>query len=153
VSTLADRFLSFDTALAERGGAMPLTPWWRDGLREWCDAYEQHRAIELVGCVGRGGVKSITLYKLAAYFAVAGDFEVPSDERHFAIVISLLKNEVERKGLEIMAGWLGKLGVPFRRVGDTIELATSNRGIRVCAANVQAVSGWRAFFVCGFRPS
>jgi len=143
--SLRARFLEFDDALASRG-VPPLTQWWRDGIGAWLDAYEQGQVLELWACVGRGSAKSTALYKLALFFMLFGDFVVPPGERHFAIVLSRLKEEAA-KGITIIASWLDLLGVPYRLVGDVIELVDMPRGIRVVAASVAASSGWRAFFI------
>jgi hypothetical protein len=144
VSLRAD-FLAFDDSLTAPG-VPPLTSWWREGIGEWLDAYENGHVLELWACVGRGASKSTALYKLALFFALFGDFAIPPGEVHFAIVLSRLKEEAS-KGIAIIARWLTLLGIRYRLAGDAIELADSNRGIRVCAASVAAASGWRAFFV------
>jgi nucleotide-binding universal stress UspA family protein len=143
--TLRSEFLAFDGRLA-RAGVPPLTKWWRDGIGKWLDAYESRECLELWACVGRGAAKSTALYKLCAFFAVHVEWAVPRGERHFAIVLSRLKEEAA-KGIDIIAAWLSALGVPHHVVGDVIELDEMRRGIRVVAASVAATSGWRAFFV------
>jgi hypothetical protein len=143
--SLRDRFLRFDRALEKRG-VPPLTAWWRDGIGAWLDSYEAGGALELWACVGRGAAKSTALYKLATFFALFGDFTVPPGERHFAIILSRLKEEAS-KGVQIINRWLDLLDVPHSLAGDVIELADKPRGIRVVAASVSAASGWRAFFV------
>jgi hypothetical protein len=143
--TLRARFLRFDDALAEHG-VPPLTAWWREGIGAWLDAYEAGGALEFWACVGRGAAKSTALYKLATFFALFGDFDVPPGERHFAIILSRLKEEAA-KGVQIINRWLTLLDVPHTLAGDVIELEDNPRGIRVVAASVSAASGWRAFFV------
>jgi hypothetical protein len=143
--SLRAQFLEFDDALASRG-VPPLTAWWRDGIGAWLDAYEGQHVLELWGCVGRGAAKSTALYKLSAFFAVFGDFVVPAGERHYAIVLSRLREEAG-KGIAIIARWLALLGVPHHVAGDVVELDELPRGVRVVAASVAAASGWRAFFV------
>ena len=96
--------------------------------------------------MGRGAAKSTCLYKLATFFALFGVFDVPSGERHFAIVLSRLKEEAS-KGITIIAAWLRMLNVAHGLTGDVIELHDMPRGIRIVAASVAAASGWRAFFV------
>src|SRR5580698_9546552 len=98
--TLRRRFMQFDDRLAAHG-VPRLTKWWRDGIGEWLDAYEQHQTLELFACVGRGAAKSTALYKLATFFSVFGDFTIPPGERHFAIVLSRLKEEAG-KGIGII---------------------------------------------------
>lgn len=145
MTTLRAQFLEFDDTLASRG-VPPLTAWWREGIGAWLDAYERDHVLELWACVGRGAAKSTALYKLATFFALFGDFVVPPGERHFAIVLSRLKEEAS-KGITIIGAWLTMLGVPHHPAGDVIELDDMPRGIRVVAASVAATSGWRAFFV------
>jgi hypothetical protein len=145
MTTLRTQFLNFDDRLAKLA-VPPLTPWWRAGIGEWLDAYERGHVLELVACVGRGSAKSTALYKLATFFTLFGAFIVPPGERHFAIVLSRLKEEAS-KGIDIIASWLGLLGVAHRPSGDVIELVDKPRGIRVVAASVAAASGWRAYFV------
>jgi hypothetical protein len=144
-----ERFILFDDALAERG-VPPLTDWWREGIGSWLDVYEAGGALELLARVGRGAwrgaAKSTALYKLALFFALFGEFTVPLGERHFAIVLSRLKEEAS-KGVQIIHRWLDMLDVKHALAGDVIELADLPRGIRVVAASVAAASGWRAFFV------
>jgi hypothetical protein len=143
--TLRERFLAFDDRLAELG-VPPLTDWWRAGIGTWLDAYAVALILELWACCGRGAAKSTALYKLATFFALFGDFVVPPGERHFAIVLSRLKEEAA-KGIDIIDHWLTLLGVAHHLAGDVIELDDLPRGIRVVAASVAASSGWRAFFV------
>lgn len=143
--TLRERFLAFDDRLAELG-VPPLTAWWREGIGAWLDAYEGALVLECYGCVGRGAAKSTALYKLALFFTLFGDFKVPPGERHWAIVLSRLKEEAG-KGISIIDSWLDLLGVRHRLAGDVIELEDSPRGIRVVAASVAASSGWRSYFV------
>jgi len=138
-------FVAFDDSLALHG-VPPLTAWWRSGVGDWLDAYESGHVLELWACVGRGAAKSTALYKLACFFTLFGSFEVPPGERHFAIVLSRLKEEAT-KGITVIASWLRLLGVAHHVAGDVIEFEASPRGIRVVAASVAASSGWRAYFV------
>lgn len=143
--SLRAQFIAFDDRLAALG-VPPLTAWWRDGIGAWLDAYEAGGPLELFACVGRGAAKSTVVYKLAVFFSLFGAATVPPGERHFAIVLSRLKEEAS-KGIAIIAAWLRLLRVPHRVAGDVIELEGMPRGIRVVAASVAATSGWRAFFV------
>lgn len=143
--TLADRFFAFDDELA-RHGVKPCSRWWRDGVRTWLDDYERGGALELWAAVGRGAAKSTLLYKLALFFALFGEFEIPPGERHLAVVLSRLKEEAA-KGIAIIGRWLDLLEVRHKVAGDVIELAGRPTGIRVVAASVAAASGWRAFFI------
>jgi hypothetical protein len=143
--SLRSDFEAFDDRLASHG-VPPLTDWWRLGIGDWLDSYEAGGALELWACVGRGASKSTALSKLAAFFTLFGDFAVPPGERHFAIVLSRLKEEAA-KAIVIIASWLRLLGVAHHVAGDVIELEASPRGIRVVAASVAASSGWRAYFV------
>ena len=155
------QFLTFDDLLASKG-VFPLTSWWRNGIGEWLDRYEKGGVLELWACVGRGAAKSTAMYKLALFFALVGNFNVPPGEIHYAMILSRRKDEAA-KGVGVMARWLELLGVSARRktirervdkpggelriTGHLIEFPELRRGIRVAAANVQATSGWRAFFV------
>jgi hypothetical protein len=144
--SLKSQFFAFDDRLAKHG-VPKLTKWWRQGIGEWLGAYEREdAALELWACVGRGSAKSTALYKLALFFTLAGKFTVPPGERHFAIILSRLKEEAW-KGVSIISAWLTALRIRHSLVGDVIELHTARRGIRVVAASVAATSGWRAFFV------
>lgn len=143
---LRTKFLAFDDKLASLG-VPPCTEWWREGIGEWLDAYERGCVLELWACVGRGAAKSTAIYKLALFFTLFGDFAIPAGERHYAIVLSRLKEEAA-KGIAIIANWLTLLEVPHNPVGDVIELVDDpRRGLRVVAASVSGTSGWRAFFV------
>ena len=143
--SLREHFLAFDDTLA-KAGVPPLTAWWRDRVGPFLDRYEADGVLELVACAGRGSAKSTVLYKLTLFFGLLGGFEVPPGERHYAIVLSRLKEEAS-KGVAIIARWLTLLGIAHRPAGDVIELEGQPRGIRVVAASVAATSGWRAFFV------
>ncbi len=143
--SLRSNFLAFDDRLASFG-VPPCSAWWRAGIGEWLDAYERGHVLELFACVGRGAAKSTALYKLALFFVLFGDFVIPPGERHFAVVLSRLKEEAA-KGISIIAAWLRLLAVPHHVAGDVIELGGQPRGIRVVAASVAASSGWRAFFI------
>jgi len=145
--TLFDEFIKFDDQLAARGVA-PVGAWLRERLREWFDRYEHdpQTCPELWTCVGRGVGKSTLDYKLAVFFTVLGEFAIPQGERHWAVVISLLKEEA-KKGIGVCSHYFRVLGVRHKVAGDTIELEDSPRGIRIVAASVGAASGWRAYFV------
>ena len=143
--SLRSDFISMDDRLAAHG-VPPLTGWWRQGVGDWLDAYELGDCLELVACAGRGSAKSTVIYKLAAFFSLFGLFTIPIGERHYAIVLSRLKEEAQ-KAPGIISAWLALLGVPHRVAGDVIELTDALRGIRVVAASVAATSGWRAYFV------
>jgi len=142
---LRARFLALDDRLAKLG-VPPLTSWWREHVGGWLDAYETGGALEFWACAGRGSAKSTAIYKLALFFAVFGDFAVPVGEKHYAIILSRLKEEAG-KGVAIIDRWLELLAVPHHLAGDVIEFDAAPRGIRVVAASVAAASGWRAFFV------
>jgi hypothetical protein len=142
--TLRADFLKFDDRLAALG-VPPCTAWWRAGVGRWLDAYESGRAPEFYACVGRGAAKSTVLYKLALFFSLFGDFQIPPGERHWAIVLSRLKEEAA-KGLAIISHWCDLLREPHRTHDDVIELE-GGRGIRVVAASVAGSSGWRAYFI------
>ena len=88
--TLATQFLIFDDEL-QRLDVPPLSPWWRTEITRYLDAYERTGGGEWWTAAGRGGSKSTTFYKLAMFFALFGDFTVPEDERHWAIVLSRVK--------------------------------------------------------------
>lgn len=139
------QFIAFDASLA-RHGVHPVGRWFRRGLRRWFDAYQRGEVLELVACVGRGSAKSTCIYKLALFFTLFGDFEIPTYERHYAMVLSKQKEEAA-KGIAIIAQWLKLLGVAHSVAGDVISLEDSPRGVRVVAASVAATSGWRAFFI------
>ena len=143
--SLRTEFIKLDKRLA-RKGVPPLTTWWRKGIGTWLDAYARGQVLELWACVGRGAAKSTAIYKLALFFLLFGDFKVPIGERHYAIVLSRLKEEAA-KGVDIIAAWLKLLGVKHAVAGDVISLTGERRGIRVVAASVAATSGWRAFFI------
>lgn len=138
-------FDDFDAELASLG-VPPLSRWWRDEVGRFLDAYDAGESLELWCCVGRGGAKSTAMYKLALFQTIMGNFQIPDDERHYAIVLSRIRAEAE-KGLVIISGWIRKLGHACRAVGDTIDIEGMPRGIRVTSASVGAASGWRAFFV------
>ena len=159
---MRQRFIAFDNLLVSKG-VKPCTVWWRDGIGAWLDRYEQHGVLEFWACVGRGAAKSAALCKLALFFTIEGDFEIPPGEMHYAVILSRRKDEAA-KSVQIMARWLELLGIHGRRrtlteregegpaakirvTGYLIDFIEMRRGIRVAAANVQATSGWRAFFV------
>ncbi len=143
--SLRARFLEFDDALAAHG-VPPLTDWWRAGISAWLETYQSGHVLELWAAVGRGAAKSTALAKLATFFTLFGDFAIPPGERHFAIVLSRLKEEAA-KSIATIHGWLNLLGVAHHLAGDVIELDDLPRGIRIVAASVAAASGWRAYFV------
>lgn len=143
--SLREQFFNFDDELGTFG-VKPCSAWWRKGIGDWLDAYENNQVLELWGCVGRGAAKSTALYKLALFFMLFGDFEVPPGEVHYAIVLSRVKEEAS-KGVDIIDRWLTLLGIRHRLAGSVIELQDYPRGIRVVAASVAATSGFRAFFV------
>lgn len=145
--SLHEDFLAMDGALASKG-VPPLTNWWRYGIGLWLVAYVTRSALQLFACVGRGAAKSTALYKLALFFTLFVYFDIPVGERHYAVILSRLKEEAA-KGIAIIDAWLTLLGIPHNVAGDVIELEAfgQKRGIRVVAASVAAASGWRAYFV------
>ena len=142
--SIASDFLAFDDALG-RVGVPPLSQWWRNEATRFLTAHERGEATEWWCCAGRGGAKSTASYKLALFQTLFGQFNIPSDERHYAICISRTRDEAG-KGVAIVCNWLTKLGITYRAVGDSIiELHDSPRGIRIVSASVGAASGWRAY--------
>jgi hypothetical protein len=85
------------------------------------------------------------LYRLAMFFTIFGDFRVPNGERHFAVVLSRVKEEAG-KAIGIVDFWLTALGVAHNKVGDVIEVG-ANRGIRIVSASVAGATGWRSYFI------
>jgi hypothetical protein len=144
-ASLSASFLKFDDRLSSLG-VPPLSDWWRGHVSRYLDAYEGGTALEFWACAGRGGAKSTALYRLACFFALAGKFDVPNGERHYATILSRRIDEAA-KGLSIISSWLRLLEVPHEPRGEVVDLVDSPRGIRVVAANVAAASGWRSFFV------
>ncbi len=143
--SLFDQFVAFDDKLASTGQPA-CSPFWRGELQRFLDAYEAGTSFEWWGCVGRGGAKSTTIYKLALFFLLFGAFEIPPHETHYAVVIS--RNKIEAsKGLVIVSRWLQALGIKADSKGEVIELPDLRRGVRVLSCSVSAASGWRAFAV------
>ncbi len=142
---LAEKFFKFDARL-EKAGQPPCSPWWRAELTKFFDAYESGAADEYWTCVGRGGAKSTALYKVALFFTLFGEFDIPKHETHYATLISRNRTEAT-KGAAIIARWLDALGVKHDPTSDVIHIAGTQRGIRILSASVAGASGWRAFFV------
>jgi hypothetical protein len=142
---LRARFMAFDDLLMTQG-VPPCNDWWRGHIGRWLDLYEKKGVLRLTGCVGRGAAKTTTMLKLAMFFTLEGNFNIPPGEVHWAVVISRRKSEAT-KSVAIIGRWLQLLGVRARITGETIILEELRRGILVVAAAVGAASGWRAFFV------
>lgn len=141
MSATFESLLSLDERLV-RAGIPPLTSWWKTTLREW---YAGGRR-RLVAQVGRGGAKSHTLAKVAINETMFGAHVVPPGERHFAVLVA--ENVSEASGrLRFIETALAACGIPYTRIGETIELDSIPRGFRVLPCRVGAVSGHRAFFL------
>lgn len=142
--SLNERFLAFDDRLYQARGQPRLSQWWRAHIGRFLDAYDRGEATELWMCVGRGGGKSIAVYKLALFFSWFGDFSIPQTETHYFCVVSCVRREAN-KALPILRKWCEALGIAIRAVEDVIEFDALPRGIRILTANVAGVSGHRCF--------
>ena len=127
-----------DAALAVEG-VHRMSHYWRKRCRHF---YTHPTARQMAECVGRGGVKSGTSVKMAIAEVRAGTFDDPPGERHYFIHVSENVPEAS-KTLAVLQQYLRLLQIPFRAVGDTIELDDMPRGFRVLACRVGAVSGFR----------
>ncbi len=143
MSASLETLVGCDERLAESGRPRIFAPgsWWHGQAK----AFYTGTAREWWARVGRGGIKSGVIYRLAENETCFGDWKIPPGERHWAVIKSKSKEEAA-KGLGIIAAELTALGVKFASAGDTIELVDAPRGIRVVAASVGASSGWRSFF-------
>jgi hypothetical protein len=137
-ATLADLLRIDDQLVA--AGHHALTPWWRAELERFYGT----GATTFVGQVGRGGVKSHTSAKVGLAETLFGDWRIGLGERHYFAFISATKDEAAQR-LLLLESFLGALGVPYDRQGDTIALRDLPRGFRVFAQQVASVSGFRCF--------
>jgi hypothetical protein len=147
MGALADRFFKFDATLETKAGQKQCSPWWRDELTKFFDAYEDGNTEWWI-CAGRGGAKSTVLYKLCVFFTLFGDFDIPPAETHYAVGISRNLKEAE-KATPIISRWLTSLGVEHDPTSGVITIPSLRRGIRIVSASVAGTSGWRSFFVYG----
>jgi hypothetical protein len=132
--------LEIDQRLA-RAGVLPLTPWWKNQLERF---YAHPTARTLVARVGRSSAKSHTTAKVALNETLCGDWKIPPGEIHRFVFVSVDKTEAAQR-LHLLQEFLRALGVPFNAAGDEIVLQDMPRAFKVCAAQVSAVSGYRAF--------
>ncbi len=132
-----DSLEAIDDALADEG-VPPMSPFWRETLREF---YEHPTARTLVLRVGRRGGKGLTMTKVAINEAVFGDFTIPPGEVHRFAFVSVSKDEASER-LRTIADYLRKLGVTFHAKGDEIFLTDRPIAFRVCAATIAATSGF-----------
>jgi hypothetical protein len=140
---------SFETLVGlsetlERSAFHGLTPWWSEHLSRYLG---HPTARRLVARVGRGGVKSTTIVNEAVNQTLFGDWAVPPGERHYFAWVSQNKSEAGQRIRQIAAR-LQSLGVPFDQAGDEINLRDLQRGFRVFACTVGAVSGFRCYGFC-----
>lgn len=124
-----------------RSGIPPLTPWWNEQLERW---YSHPSARMLVARVGRSGAKSHTSVKVALNETLFGSWIIPPGEIHRYVFVSVDKTEAAQR-LHTLREFLTALGVPFNAAGDEIVLTEMPRAFKVCAAQIGAVSGYRAF--------
>lgn len=142
---MIDRFAqlrTIDTRLAARGGH-GLTPWWQAQLGRWYASGTRR----FVGRVGRGGIKSTTAARVALVEVLFGEWPVPPGEVHYFAFVSASKAEAGQR-LRQIAEMLRALGVAFDQAGDELIIPELRRGVRVFAATVGAVSGFRCFGFC-----
>jgi hypothetical protein len=140
MSATIETLRRLDQRLA-RNGIPPLTPWWNETLERW---YAHPTARTLVARVGRSGAKSHTSVKVALNETLFGDWKIPIGEIHRYVFVSVDKTEAAQR-LHTLREFLTALGVPFNAAGDEIVLTEMPRAFKVCAAQIGAVSGYRAF--------
>lgn len=133
---------TIDARLAAQGGH-GLTPWWQAQLGRWYASGTRR----FVGRVGRGGIKSTTAARVALVEVLFGEWPVPPGEVHYFAFVSASKAEAGQR-LRQIAEMLRALGVAFDQSGDEIVIPELRRGVRVFAATVGAVSGFRCFGFC-----
>ena len=139
---LVKAWLEIDEALGAHGVPRQGTEgsYWRHEIVRF---YEHPTAKTLVECVGRGGGKDLVSLKMELAETLAGQFTIPTGERHYAIRVS--ENVTEAgKTRRILAQFLRLLNVAATPSGDMIDLVDLPRGFLVLACRVGAVSGWRA---------
>src|SRR5688500_12207996 len=93
MTTMFAQLLLLDAELA-RHGFPPLTEWWREEFRRF---YEHPMARTWAGRVGRGGIKSTSLAKLALCEVLFGSFAVPPGEIHYFAFISTRVDEASQR--------------------------------------------------------
>jgi len=136
---ILDGLGEIEEALA-RHGVPKRSDWWRGEERRF---YGHPSAREWLACVGRGGVKTGEIVRTAIAESLFGEHFVPPGERHFFMIVS--ENVAEAtKTADIVQQYLQFLGVESARVGETIEIGR-DRGIRVRAQRIGAVSGFRCY--------
>lgn len=138
-----ETLMEMDEKLA-RVGFQPMTPWWKKQAKRF---YETNARL-WAARVGRGGVKSTTMAKLAANETLNSDWQIPPGEIHYMSVVSENKDEAQNR-LRLLEGYLRALCVRYRRAGPTIDLQDRPLGFKVFAARIGAVSGFRAIGRCG----
>jgi hypothetical protein len=117
----------------------PLTDWWKQQLA----IFYQHGKKRFVARVGRGGAKSTTMVMVALNEVLNGAWVVPKgDPTHLFGLISENKEEAQRR-LVTLEQRLQALGLAYQTKGDELWLPAMNRGFRVFACTVGAVSGFR----------
>ena len=130
-----------DDTLAEHG-VPRMSVRWREESRRF---YLHPTARLWVVCAGRGAGKNLQGIKCSLAETLFGSFRVPPGERHYDIEVSETRDEAT-KTLAIKQQYLRFIGEPFSATTDTIELLNQpDRGFKVLACRVGAVSGWRAF--------
>ena len=121
-------------------GEPPVSRYWIDGAAE----FYAGTAYERIENAGRGGDKTRNLVRCAIVETLFGQHTIPASERHYFAIVSENVTEAT-KTLRLVESYLRILHVPFTATADTIELGTMNRGIKVLACRVGAVSGFRCF--------
>lgn len=137
MSATFETFCDIRQQLAESGLPDGL-PWWTALAKR----YYSSGAKRLAARVGRGGAKSTSMVDFALNEVLFGDFTIPRGEVHFFAFVSQNKSEAGQR-LRQIAARLDSLGIAFSKSDDEIVLKEENRGFRVFACQIGAVSGFR----------
>ncbi len=138
------RFRAFDSQLGSLGFPR-CSPWWLEQAERFLD---HATAKAWVARVGRGGIKSTMIAKLALAVVLFGKFKVPPGERHYFTIVSVSKDEASQR-LRLIEGYARALGVRYVRAGDDFLLDDRPLGIKVLPATIAGTSGFRAVgFAC-----
>jgi hypothetical protein len=129
---------AMDSRLAA-AGHHPLLEWWKGELERF---YAHPSALAAVYRVGRGGAKSNTSVKVGCNEILNGRFAIPAGEIHYWAQVSDSKEEAKER-LRLYESFFQALGVEFQAAGDSIIIPSLNRGVRVFACQIGAVSGFR----------
>jgi hypothetical protein len=132
-----------DDALASGPNPWPRTPqWWLARIDEWYLGAQRTAFFR----VGRRGLKSSTMCRLAVCEALYGDHDLPPDGPGIVAIVSENLNQAKDRIVTI-GKILSRLGQSFSAAVQTLKLEERAIEFRAYACSIGAVAGFASIFV------